>query len=158
MPKGESTSTEVTEVVNPATGEIIPVKEWARVIPMSAGADMSDAIVDRIMAVDSLEALLAPQEEGEGLRDFIGQPIVIHDARAGASSFKEGPGIFVILDIELTKTGEHKVVTTGATNVVAQIAKAVGGGWLPFACKVVETQSKSNPERKIQWLVAAEAF
>jgi hypothetical protein len=146
------------ETLNSLTGELVKVKGWATVIPLMDPGEVSDRFTEAILQADSLEAMLTPPEDNEGLGEYIGREIIIHDVRAGLSSFKEGPGIFCLVDVETKKTGQHSIATTGASNVVAQLAKAFAAGWLPFSCRVVEVQSKTNPERKIQWLVSADAF
>ena len=67
-------------------------------------------------------------------------------------------GFYLIVAAEVQGTGEQAVFSTGANNVVAQLLRANAEGWFPMACKVLETPSKSNPERSVQWLVKLDNF
>lgn len=158
MSKADTTSQELVPVPVGDDGQFAQVKKWVTVLPQSEG---DDEVVDRIMAKiltkTTAKAILTP-DTAEGLRDFVDQEIIVHDARWRPSLINKVTGAFLIVDIEIAKTGEHKVVTTGANNVVAQICALHARGLLPHACKVIETASNTDAKNKIQWLVSAEAF
>jgi len=138
--------------------EVVPMAPWLEAIPLSDdGADASDRIVERILSSRSTAEALTPQE-GAGLRDLLGQVIVIHDARRSVSTLADGLGAFLILDVELPGLNEHLIVTTGSKNVCAALAVAWRNGDLPLACKYVETASKSNPGRSVGHLVLPDHF
>jgi len=146
------------EVLDPDSGEIKLVQGWAAIVPRSDERAFLEQIVAGYFSATSLEDLLKIPEGTEGLKDFVGKVVTFHDARWSPSAFKMGPGCFYILDISVPDRTEHVVVTTGATNVMAIIAKAHVEGWLPFSARVVEVASNTNPENKIQYLVGIETF
>lgn len=115
--------------------------------------DASEVIVARILAAESVEEILTPQS-APSLRDIEGVGIVIHDARRRESDMNPGVPFFLLLDVEDRRTGKHSVYSTGALNVMAQIAKMHSLGKLPFPCHVVSVVSKSNAGRSSQWLVS----
>lgn len=158
MSKEKVSSTAVTPVKINELGEMVEVKNWVMALPAADGdEDASERIMQRILDAETSADILTP-EKGEGLRDHVGEELVIHDARWRPSTQNKVIGAFLVLDVELVKTGEHRVMTTGANNVVAQIVAHHNKGLMPFACRVTETPSKSDPNNKIQWLVSADAF
>jgi hypothetical protein len=152
-------STEGTELVPIGDeGEVAEVKRWIMALPRAEGdEDASDRIMERILGKTDAESILSP-DSAEGLRDHVGEQLVIHDARWSPSTVNKKLGAFLLLDVELVKTGDRVVMTTGANNVVAQIVAAYTADLLPLACRVTETPSKTDPTNKIQWLVGADAF
>jgi hypothetical protein len=158
MASKEVTPLADVQVIDATTGEIKLVKGWAAAVPQADEDAFLQQIVEGYLSAQSLDDLLKIPEGTEGLKDFVGKVVTFHDARWSPSAFKKGPGCFYILDISTPDRTEHLLVTTGATNVMAIIAKAHMAGWLPFSARVVEVASGSNPENKIQYLVNVEAF
>jgi hypothetical protein len=141
------------------TGELVPVAEWLGVLPMTQETDDAiENIVAQILASEDIDSLLTPNV-AKKLSDYAGKNIVINDVRLARSNIKDNRlGAFAIMDITVTSTGENVVAISGATNVLAQLVVAFQKGYLPMACRMVETVSKSNAERSIQWLVQTESF
>jgi hypothetical protein len=158
MGKSEVIKYEDVAVVDPVTGELATVKGWAAVVPRADPDQFIDQVVAEYLAAETLDDLLVEPAGTAGMRDYVGKVITIHDARWSPSAHKRGPGCFYTVDITVGESKEHLVVTTGATNVVAMIAKAYAAGWLPFTARVVEVASASNPENKIQYLVKFDGF
>lgn len=128
------------------------------VIPdADAGDDAQARIVGQLLTAETVEQLLTPAG-GTGLDELVGRPIVIHDARKTPSDKPDGCGWWLLLDVEDSSTGKRMIVDSGATNVVAIVAKAYSAGWLPLACKLVVTASNRDPSRHIHQLVTADAF
>jgi hypothetical protein len=158
MASKDVTPLQDVNVVDPVTGELATVKGWAAVVPRADPDAYIDQIVAEYLAAETVDDLLVEPKGTEGLRDYVGKVVTIHDARWSPSSHKKGPGCFYTVDITVADSAEHFVVTTGATNVVAVIAKAYAAGWLPLTARVVEVASASNPENKIQYLVRFDGF
>jgi hypothetical protein len=78
-------------------------------------------IAAQIIGATSLEEGLG-EKTAESLKDHIGEPFVIHDARLQKSDremYKDGGPVFAVMDVTFTQTGEHTVMTTGSLNVLA---------------------------------------
>jgi hypothetical protein len=146
------------EAVDPETGEIVSVKAWAAVVPRADPDEYANRIVEGIFSATSIDQAMTIPDKADGLRAYVGKVITIHDARWSPSAYKAGPGAFYLLDITVGDEIVHKVVSSGATNVMAVVARAHAKGELPRQGRIVEVASKTNPENKIQYFVATDNF
>lgn len=64
------------------------------------------------------------------LADMLDTPFTILAAYLNQSDFTDGLGAFTVMEVEF-QDGKRGVVTTGATNIVAQVIAMHGGGHFP---------------------------
>lgn len=119
--------------------------------------DIGEVIIARILNAETIEDALTPSS-APGMRDIVDVPIVVHDIRRKNGGQNPEMGFYLLAAVEIQGTGEQAVMSTGATNVVAQLLKAYQLGSFPLACKILEVESKSNPGRMVQWLVNLDNF
>jgi hypothetical protein len=133
MPSKEVTETsEQTAEVSNIGQEL---RELIEAVPQSSNEDAQYRIVMQILEARDVTELDTPWESNAGgLGEYNDKQIVIHSIRRAPSSFKGGPGIFLILDVE-SEDGEHHVVTTGSVSVVVQLLKAFEFRAFPLACR-----------------------
>lgn len=90
------------------------------------GFDMAADAIDRIFTADSLEAIFdANEKTSTSLKDspLLGVPLAVWDVQYRKSSEKftgNGLGVFAIIST-YDDSGEPRVLTTGAPNVVASL-------------------------------------
>jgi hypothetical protein len=170
------TRTEVAEVhrVDPATGEITPVRQVVDVPEPQApewldaadpqvrhliltgrfyvGEEDSEAvaraIAQRILDMDP-DRVLDDVARPVGLRTLVGERITIHGVEWCRSAY-DGPGIFAVLQATSELRREPFLVTTGARNVMAQLARLADGDKFPVEVVVTEQQTRSG--YSVLWL------
>jgi hypothetical protein len=141
-----------------------PGETWAKVralgatIPESdSDEDIGEVIAARILAAETLDDLLTPSS-APSLGHLVDKPIVIVDIRRRQGGMNKDLGFFLLCAVEDQATGKQEVYSTGAGNVVTQLARAWELGEIPLRCKVLEMESKSNPGQFVQWLVKLDNF
>ena len=102
----------------------------AMLIP-SETTDALDSIIGAILSSPSWEQLADPWETASAER-LIGRIIRVDRLTRRPSQYKDGLGLFLVVDGVDTQTGEAIVTTTSAMGVVAQLVKAHVAGWLPL--------------------------
>lgn len=121
-------------------------------IPMVVEDDMSDIFADRILNAQTWdEAMELP--ETTGLRDLVDVNVQVLDATGRPSTLKDGPGLYVVIDLVRQDTGERLAVTSGAKNVLALLARAHKDGKFPFFARVREVVSNQDANNRSTYLV-----
>lgn len=142
-----TTETQTPEATAPEDNRLVPVAmaddialafgAMLELIPETAGDGMEN-VLRQIAAASTPTALDSPWRS-EGLTPYLGVPLQINGARRLESDYADGLGWFLVLDC-VTSAGELVTVTTGATSVVAQVAKAYQMGAIPL--RVIPRESK----------------
>lgn len=70
----------------------------------------------------------------DSLATFKDQEIEVRSVRRSESEYEGGLGQFLIVDFVLLASGEKFTLSTGSVTTVAQIARAVSLGIMPFRC------------------------
>ena len=81
-----------------------------------------------LASAGSAESLLS-ESEAQGWQDHEGESFLLRRADFLPSTKKGGIGIYVVATVINVDTGEQLVLTSGATNVVIQVAKLLKEGW-----------------------------
>lgn len=111
---------------------------WFEAIP-NAGEDGGLGILEQILAATSLEDLDRPWASG-GLGEWTGWCVEVRSLRKMESDFPGGSGWFMLIDAVVVETGEAITLSTGSSNVMAQLLVANHLGVLParFVPRVAE--------------------
>jgi hypothetical protein len=133
MAKKEST----TETLPASVGmrALLPNTEWARqnagliaaILEGGGGLDETSAaaIAADILATNDLDAIFAGRDT-YNTEQFCDVPFRIHAAKWLRSTIPgRGPRVFAVLNVENLALNERQVMTTGARNVIAQVAKSL---------------------------------
>lgn len=91
--------------------------------------EISRQIIMQLLAASSDEEL-SNFGSAVGWRDLEGVPILLSGFRWRPSSFDEGGPVYVIVNGTRTDTGEQLVLTTGSSNVLAQLSNMARRGVL----------------------------
>jgi hypothetical protein len=138
MQEDEVASAEVALVTDKALLETFA--SMALMIPSEAGGGTED-ILRKILDAQTWDELDAPWETSS-IDDILGKQLRITAAKRRPSSFKSGLGIFLVLTLTDTATGDVHVKTTGSIAVVGQVARAYALDALPA---VVEWVRAARP-------------
>lgn len=109
--------------------------QMAMLIP-SETTDAMDSIISAILAAPTWEHLADPWES-VGAEKLAGKMFRIDSITRRPSQFQDGLGLFLVVHITDTRTGESSVFTTSSTAVVAQLVHAYVSGWLPLYAELV---------------------
>lgn len=110
----------------------------ARPLETASPEDAAREIMMRIMEAKSVEDALSNQSI-DGWQDYIGQPVILESMKLNSSTFEEGPACYGVFSITVCATGERKIVTCGATNVLAQAIVIGELGGYPVRVRLVES-------------------
>lgn len=147
-----------TKAITLPSNPVEELRALAQAIPVQHQSDDgAEGIVAAILSKMTIEEVLTPAS-ATALGELEGRPIIIHDVRRVEGGQNADLGFFLLVDVEDESTGNRMVCSTGAMNVVAQLAKAVEFDALPLSCQVKVTESKSNAGRMVQWLVTPAHF
>lgn len=119
------------------TDELVTVDQAADVLLHGGKLKVMDPevisrmIASRILEASSINEILN-QQTNLKVEDIEGEPLTIQSASFMSSGFKEGPGIYAIIQAVRENTGEVVNVSCGGTNVLAQIIRAMQLGAMPF--------------------------
>lgn len=115
--------------------EVMPLPKRALGIMDTLGIKLSDPseltwdIAERLALADSAEALFG--DSGPvGWRTQLGRPVLVQRVRWFQGNYEEGAGFYALVDAADATTGERLLLTSGATSVLIQLAKADAMGWL----------------------------
>lgn len=112
-------------------------------ITIGAADDAGLRIAKSLADAGSLDDLL--QEGGtNGWEDQAGRSFLIRGAEYAPSTKPGGLGFFAIVTVRDAETGEQLILTTGAQNVVIQVAKIVKEGWTDVPVELYTTQSAAG--------------
>ncbi len=109
--------------------------QMATLIPSEAG-DGAERILAQILAAPSWEQLSDPWESTNALK-LAGRRLLIRSCLRRPSDFRDGLGVFLVVDSIDTSTGEPVVWTTSSVAIVAQLVRAYALGQLPLYAHVV---------------------
>lgn len=98
-------------------------------IEFSDTSDLAQKIGLRLAMAQTPEELFA-EDGAAGWEAKEGVPFRVRRIYWLRSSFAEGAGIYAVVEAAHAETGEATVLTTGATNVLVQLARAEQMGWL----------------------------
>lgn len=134
------------ETPAPASGEIVVADtvnaelarkfaQMATLIPAEK-EDSVDTILAAILAADSWEHLADPWESTNAAA-LAGRRLLIRSLLRRPSDFRDGLGIFLVVDSVDANTGEPVVWTTSSVAIVAQLVRAYVLGDLPAYAEVI---------------------
>ena len=138
-----------TEIAKIDRGQIVRWLRGEEEIPVVDDPDdVMDAIIDRVLAADSLDEALAVSS-APAWKDVCPNVVVTVNAVMMRESTKnEYGGIYLLVDITRHDTGERLIVNTGGKKVCATLLLALAQGWLP--CEVVLTEKPTaKPGRTV---------
>jgi hypothetical protein len=122
-------------------------------IKLSDPSETAWEIAERLALANTADELFNPNG-ALGWRDHLGRPVFIRRVRYAPGQFEQGPGFFAIVDAVDADTGEFLTLTTGAFNVLVQLARAGQLGLLDKAVKLVESDTPTadgyRPQRLVQ--------
>lgn len=112
-------------------------------------------IIAGIMAAQTFEEAFS-LSSAVGLDDLLDIPIRIFGGKFAESDYEDGPGYFVILDVERLDNGWRGACTTGSAPILAQLMKADVAGWFPIQVKpVYSTKKPTKKGHRPMRLIAA---
>lgn len=129
-----------TQTAKPVKRRAVPdiVRDFAAFVEAIPEADDTDGglqIAGRILDAQSPEQLNAIAELPDG-RDVAGRILVVHSVSRRKSDYDGGLGWYLDVESVDASTGELVRFQTGATSVVAALAKAHHEGWLPLKVQI----------------------
>lgn len=104
------------------------------------------AIKERILS-GTLEEALTPAESLPGWRDYMNEDVTALGFHLNPSNLtnQDGErGVYAVVEIMVTETGEIVTVHCGGGNVLATLVRAWEIGGFPFRCKLTETNAASG--------------
>lgn len=122
-------------------------------LPALSVEDVAERTLSRMLNATTAEELFR-DPESTGLRDLVGQVVVVHGIDGVLdSSYDTFFGKYVVLDCESETTGARLAVTTGSPYVITAVLRALEAGLLPKRLRVLELESQSHPGQTSLWLV-----
>lgn len=136
----------MTDTDTPASSEIVvsdtinaelarQFAEMATLIPAEKEGG-ADNILAAILSAQSWEHLADPWESTNAAA-LAGKRLLIRSLLRRPSDFRDGLGIFLVVDSIDTATGEPNVWTTSSVAIVAQLVRAYVLGQLPAYAEVI---------------------
>lgn len=123
-------------------------------------AQVSRQIASRIMEQDSVDAILGMADSAAlSAEDILERPFVILDRPSwhkAKDAYKDGTGVFVVLNVGMQDTGEAMAITCGGTNVLAQLYTMQSKGMLPNDVPMQFIQRATNAGFNVLWLAKAQ--
>lgn len=130
-------STEIAEVVLDS-GEVVSYDLRLASIPFLSNDDMERFTLAKVFGAADLSSAMDTGGDAEKLSDYSGETITVNGAGLRPSNIDgRTGGVFVIIDAT-TKDGKSVIITTGATQPMAVIARAMSEGKLPLSAKIYE--------------------
>src|SRR5215469_2754674 len=109
-----------------------PVPRFVTFLPFGGDDDeITDRIASAILVAEDPDLAQTQQGTTAG-RDLIGKTVTIWDLRVLDGEKPGGWGAYLILDVTVGDDEVHRVVNTGAKQVVARLANAWAAGHLPL--------------------------
>jgi len=109
-----------------------PVPRFITYLPFGGDDDeITDRIASAILVAEDPDEAQTQQGTTAG-RDLIGKTVTIWDLRVLDGEKPGGWGAYLILDVTVGDDEIHRVVNTGAKQVVARLANAWAAGQLPL--------------------------
>jgi hypothetical protein len=117
--------------------------QMATVIPEDEG-DGGLRILEQIASASSVEDIDNPWN-ARGAEAYNDKVITITDVTRKDSDFRDGMGLYLLLDIIDVESGEVTKITSGSTSLVAQVIRLYTLDLLPYTCVVrVATKATKN--------------
>lgn len=91
-------------------------------------AEIEARIFEQMLRATSLDELLTPQTV-LSWRDMLDTPVLVKSVRFNESDFKDGLGLYAIMDAEVD--GQSVIMSCGARTPMVQLLIAQHQGWLP---------------------------
>lgn len=129
----DSTEIAVSETINPALAK--QFASMAMLIP-SEKEGGGDAILAAILRAESWEHLADPWESTNAAA-LAGRTLLIRSLLRRPSDYRDGLGIFLVVDSLDFITGEQVVWTTSSAQIVAQLVRVYALGQLPLYAEVI---------------------
>ena len=147
MSKNDKPSTDLELV--PWEGCDKPIPAFLTKLPWAqTDDDAVQEIVARILGASTVEEVIA-RAESVKFETLYGSVITVHAFRMMPSAIETGVGAYALIDYTEDGRDEHKVTTTSALGVLAQLARTWQLGGFPLRCAVMEIDTgkngKSNP-------------
>lgn len=109
-----------------------PVPKFLTELPFGGDdEEITDRIASSILVADDPDTAQAEAGTDAG-RDIVGRKCTIWDLRTLASDKPKGWGVYLILDVTFDGSDEHRVINTGAKQVVTRLANAWAREKLPL--------------------------
>jgi hypothetical protein len=124
-----------------------PVPRFLTELPFGGDDDeISDRIAAAVLVAEDPDR--AQDEQGTtGGRELVNQAITIWDLRVMDGDLEGGWGAYLLLDVSVKGSEEHRVVTTGSKQIVTRLARCWTDGQLPVEgsfCEIAGTGKKGN--------------
>lgn len=139
-------------------GEIVKYPKALAAIPFLTDDLMQASQVARVFSAATIEEAMQPQEKTDSLADYAGEVLIIHGCGLRPSNIDGRKGIFAIIDAEVAESGKTTVITTGAMQPMAVIARAMQDGKLPLTCRAYEAAPSVKGQNGQLFLHVPEAF
>lgn len=134
-----------TEEQAPST-DMAVIPKRGRGLMQSLGLKLADPAEIQWEVAERLALAQTPEElfgdNGPmGLREHLNQPFMIKRVRYLPGRFEQGAGFYALINAADPDTGEALLFTSGAMNVLVQLARAEQMGWLdrPVTAREAET-------------------
>lgn len=142
------TSTDVAKVPGDYTEDLTAILLGDEVPEYDDPEAIQRAIVTRILEAESFDDIFGGQGTISS-QELLDIPIEVHRCRVMKSSFEDGFGAYMVMDITRLDTGDSEVLTSGARKIMAQVYIAQRRGFLPAKVKIIEAgrakQGRSAP-------------
>ena len=135
------------EVTESQSTEVARIPERAVTIMDNLGIRLADPeqiqwrIAERLATATSLDELL-DNDGPAGLRNHLGEPFVIVGVDYLPGGYESGPGFYALIH-GVNKDGEPVLYTSGAMNVLIQVARGMSQGW--FDGVTVKAEEADRP-------------
>lgn len=137
-----------TELV-PWEGCKRPIPQFLTLLPWAQDSDQAVTdIVNRILNAATVDDVIA-QTQSDKLETLYGTVITIHGFRIMPSDLDEGIGAYAVIDYTPDGKSEHRITTTSAYGVLAQLFRTWQLSGFPLRCAVLEIDTgkkgRNNP-------------
>ena len=116
--------------------------------------EMGHDILRRVLAADSIDEALEAGTANK-MEAFDGVPLSITGITFRQSDYQEGCGVYVLIEAFTEKAERPVVITSGASNVVAQCTVACREDDLPFKAKFKRSEKQTRNGFWVWWLEPA---
>lgn len=106
-------------------------------IPEQDTAEVTEAIVRRIMAAESVQDVFR-EDSSIATKELVGTTLTVNQVGLRPSLLGDGDGVYMLIDAVRHDTGEIVLVNTGSAKIMAQLGRCHQRGWLPVTVEVIE--------------------
>lgn len=125
-----------------------PVPRWVLELPQAGDDDEVQARIASALLVAENPDTAQTESGSETSKELLNRQLTVWDLRASKSRKEGGVGAFLILDVTEGDDEVHKVVTTGAIQAMARLARCWADDQLPVTgafAAVPGTGDKGTP-------------